>query len=147
MPVEILITLGLLCPTVALLLLLKPARRRTSNEIVKIVISPGDLGYWVIDQLGRAIPFGEAHRHHLHEGRTTGKWSRNIGLFIGKDIIPKELLPAKDLALNAPIVAGAPTNSGKGFWLVAKDGGVFCFGDAEYYGSTGLCPGTYGVSW
>ena len=32
------------------------------------------------------------------------------------------------------------TNSGtlgKGYWLVAADGGVFSFGDASYYGSTG----------
>ncbi len=26
---------------------------------------------------------------------------------------------------------------GKGYWMVASDGGIFCFGDAQYYGSTG----------
>ena len=26
---------------------------------------------------------------------------------------------------------------GKGYWMVASDGGVFSFGDARYYGSMG----------
>jgi hypothetical protein len=38
--------------------------------------------------------------------------------------------------LNAPIVAMAPTANGKGYWLVAKDGGVFGFGNATFHGST-----------
>jgi hypothetical protein len=29
------------------------------------------------------------------------------------------------------------TPDGGGYWLVAKDGGVFTFGDARFYGSTG----------
>jgi hypothetical protein len=40
-------------------------------------------------------------------------------------------------ALNAPIVAMASTPDGRGYWLVASDGGVFSFGDATFYGSTG----------
>jgi len=39
--------------------------------------------------------------------------------------------------LNSPIVGMAATRSGKGYWLVAADGGVFSFGDARFYGSTG----------
>ncbi len=31
----------------------------------------------------------------------------------------------------------AATPSGKGYWLVASDGGIFCFGDAKFRGSTG----------
>jgi ribosomal protein L24E len=31
----------------------------------------------------------------------------------------------------------APTPTGHGYWLVASDGGVFTFGDAAFYGSTG----------
>jgi hypothetical protein len=31
----------------------------------------------------------------------------------------------------------APTPSGKGYWLVASDGGIFAYGDAAFYGSTG----------
>ena len=35
----------------------------------------------------------------------------------------------------APIVAMAATSDRKGYWLVAADGGVFCFGDAPFAGS------------
>jgi hypothetical protein len=34
-------------------------------------------------------------------------------------------------------VGMAATPDGKGYWLVALDGGIFTFGDARYYGSTG----------
>jgi hypothetical protein len=30
-----------------------------------------------------------------------------------------------------------PTADGQGYWLVASDGGVFSFGDANFYGSMG----------
>ncbi|HYD09593.1 MAG TPA: hypothetical protein VEA78_05770 [Acidimicrobiales bacterium] len=39
--------------------------------------------------------------------------------------------------LNSPIVGMASTPSGDGYWLVAADGGVFTFGDAEFFGSAG----------
>ena len=35
-------------------------------------------------------------------------------------------------------ITGTP--DGKGYWLVAADGGVFVFGDAGFYGSTGTNP-------
>jgi hypothetical protein len=41
------------------------------------------------------------------------------------------------IRLNRPVVAMAATPSGKGYWLVAADGGIFTFGDAGFYGSTG----------
>jgi hypothetical protein len=31
----------------------------------------------------------------------------------------------------------AATPDGTGYWLVAADGGVFSYGDAGFYGSTG----------
>ena len=31
----------------------------------------------------------------------------------------------------------ASTPDGRGYWLVATDGGIFWFGDANFYGSTG----------
>ena len=31
----------------------------------------------------------------------------------------------------------AATPDGGGYWLVASDGGIFAFGDAHFYGSTG----------
>jgi len=41
------------------------------------------------------------------------------------------------LHLNRPIVGMAATPDGKGYWLVAADGGVFSFGDARFFGSMG----------
>jgi hypothetical protein len=39
--------------------------------------------------------------------------------------------------LNQPIVGLATTPAGKGYWLVARDGGIFSYGDAVFHGSTG----------
>jgi hypothetical protein len=41
-------------------------------------------------------------------------------------------------ALRSPVVGSAVYPSG-GYWLVASDGGVFSFGDAGFWGSTGGC--------
>jgi hypothetical protein len=43
--------------------------------------------------------------------------------------------PPSDLA--QPAVGIAPTPSHRGYWVAARDGGVFTFGDASYFGSTG----------
>ena len=42
--------------------------------------------------------------------------------------------------LQKPVVGMAATPSGLGYWLVAADGGVFAFGDAQFYGSMGGQP-------
>src|SRR5665811_1771670 len=39
--------------------------------------------------------------------------------------------------VNQPIVGMASTADGHGYWLVAADGGIFTFGDAGFFGSTG----------
>ena len=36
-----------------------------------------------------------------------------------------------------PVVGMAATPTRQGYWLVSRDGGIFSFGDAHYYGSTG----------
>ena len=41
------------------------------------------------------------------------------------------------IKLNRPIVDILPTASGRGYWLIASDGGVFAFGDAPFLGSAG----------
>jgi predicted RNA-binding protein with TRAM domain len=42
-----------------------------------------------------------------------------------------------DKHLNKPIIGMQITPDGKGYWLFAGDGGVFTFGNAHFYGSTG----------
>ena len=44
---------------------------------------------------------------------------------------------AAALAVDRPVVGMASTPDGRGYWLVAADGGIFGFGDAAFYGSTG----------
>jgi hypothetical protein len=47
-------------------------------------------------------------------------------------------LPADDpnrFNVNAPICGMAATPTGKGYWLVAMDGGIFAFGDAAFFGN------------
>jgi hypothetical protein len=41
------------------------------------------------------------------------------------------------MTLNKPVVGMVATPDGKGYWLVASDGGIFSFGDAAFHGSTG----------
>jgi len=37
-------------------------------------------------------------------------------------------------------VGMASTPDGGGYWLVASDGGIFSFGDATFFGSSGSTP-------
>jgi hypothetical protein len=41
------------------------------------------------------------------------------------------------MPLNSPIAGMAATPDGNGYWLVAKDGGIFSFGSAGFFGSLG----------
>ncbi len=42
-----------------------------------------------------------------------------------------------NVVLAQPVLGVATTPTGKGYWLVAKDGGVFAEGDARFFGSLG----------
>jgi hypothetical protein len=44
------------------------------------------------------------------------------------------------ILLNKPVFAIAPTTTGKGYFLVTRDGGVFAFGDALFHGSAASLP-------
>ncbi len=39
--------------------------------------------------------------------------------------------------LNRPVVTIVPTADDQGYWMVASDGGIFSYGDATFFGSTG----------
>ena len=41
------------------------------------------------------------------------------------------------MRLNKPVNGMERTAATTGYWLVADDGGIFSFGDAHFYGSTG----------
>ena len=67
-------------------------------------------------------------------GYYTADSSGNIGTF--GDAFPFGNIPPWQ-PLNAPIVSLATASDGFGYWLAGKDGGVFGFGDAPFFGSMG----------
>jgi kumamolisin len=83
-------------------------------------------GYWMVATDGGMFAFGDANYYGSLPG---------LGYNPAGSGLPK--------ALNAPIVAMVASPDGRGYLLVAQDGGVFAFGDAQYHGS---CPGIGGCS-
>ena len=68
-------------------------------------------GYWTVSGVGVVTPFQGA---------------------------PSFGSPASsNLQLASPIVGMDATPDGHGYWLVASDGGIFTYGDAQFYGSAG----------
>ncbi len=88
-----------------------------SAPITGIAVDPAGTGYWLVAADGGVFNFGSAR----YFGNTYA-----LGLTGLTGSHP----------LNASIVGIASTPSGKGYWLVGKDGGVFNFGNASYLGST-----------
>jgi len=121
---------------------------------------PGQQGYWLVGRDGGIFAFGTAKFHgsagSLHLQRPIagialtadgeGYWlvATDGGVFAYGDASYVGSLPADGIGpvgasaghhLSAPIVGIVPTVDGKGYLMVAKDGGVFAFGDAHYEGS------------
>jgi hypothetical protein len=108
--------------------------------------APGS-GYWEADYAGRVWGFhgatscnstsntaaspvagiaghGNAYWTVERDGTVNACHAANYGSMHGKH-------------LNFPIVGIAATPTGRGYWLVASDGGIFGYGDAKFHGSTG----------
>ena len=77
--------------------------------------------------------------HYLAADPNGGYWTVNwLGAVSAQGGAPLFGSPAlSDLHLNEPIMGMASTPDGHGYWLVASDGGIFTYGDAAFYGSTG----------
>ncbi|MHB8188909.1 MAG: glycoside hydrolase family 25 domain-containing protein [Ferrimicrobium sp.] len=91
--------------------------------IVGIAAAPGGAGYWLVAADGGVFNFGDApFKGSVYTYGITGLTGSH--------------------PLNAPIVGIAASPGGTGYWLVAKDGGVFDFGSAPFEGSTY----TYGIT-
>ncbi|HEX7168765.1 MAG TPA: Calx-beta domain-containing protein [Acidimicrobiales bacterium] len=90
----------------------EPAITPTTQATTTTTTQPAKQhGYVLAGGDGKVYAFGVEHR-----GDTTGQ------------------------KLNQPIIGLTLTPSGKGYWLVAKDGGIFTFGDADFWGSMGGTP-------
>ena len=110
-------------------------------------------GYWTVNWVGVVTAYGgaadlrlprplgdqggQAHRGH-------GGHTRRAGLLARRNRRRRLRLRRRHLLRldggHAPQRAHrgiAATPDGQGYWLVASDGGIFTFGDATFYGSTG----------
>lgn len=120
----------------------------------------GQHGYWLVGRDGGLFAFGTAKFHgstgNLQLQRPItgiaptaddgGYWlvATDGGVFAFGDASYVGSLPADGIGpvgshkkphLSAPIVGIVPTPDGKGYLMVARDGGVFAFGDAHFEGS------------
>jgi hypothetical protein len=87
------------------------------GEIVGAANTPSGKGFWLVGADGGVFALGDAR-------------------FLGS--IPGLQRPGGPLAgrqLAAPITGLAGSPSGRGYWMVAEDGGMFSFGDAGFFGS------------
>jgi hypothetical protein len=96
------------------------------RPVVGIVPTTTRNGYWLDASDGGIFAFGDAGFYGSIPG---------LGLHPAGSGLPN--------SLNAPIVGMVPSASGSGYFMVASDGGVFAFGDAQFAGS---CPGIGGCS-
>ena len=96
------------------------------RPVVGITPTADRRGYWLVATDGGVFAFGDA---------------RFYGSIPGIGIAPAGSGAAT--RLNAPIVGIVPSADGRGYFMVASDGGVFAFGDAAFEGS---CPGIGGCS-
>ena len=114
--------------------------------------TPNDKGYWMVASDGGIFSFGDAaistapwaegsEQADRRDGRgpragtATGSSRPTAGS--SRSATPSSTAPWADRHLNKPIVGMAATKDGKGYWLVASDGGIFAFGDAKFHGSMG----------
>ncbi len=132
------------------------------------LVNPAPRGYWLVGSDGGIFSFGAASFHGSMGGISlqrpvvgitptasrNGYWlvASDGGIFAFGDSGFYGSIPGVGLhpagsglpnSLNAPIVGMVPTRTGRGYFMVASDGGVFAFGDARFEGS---CPGIGGCS-
>jgi hypothetical protein len=96
------------------------------RPVVGITPTSSKNGYWLVASDGGIFAFGDANFFGSIPG---------VGLHPAGSGLPH--------SLDAPIVGMVPSRDGGGYFMVASDGGVFAFGDANFAGS---CPGIGGCS-
>ncbi|WP_298345145.1 hypothetical protein, partial [Ferrimicrobium sp.] len=89
---------------------------RLNAPIVGIASTPDGKGYWLVGADGGVFNFGDA-------GYYGNTYSDGLTGLSGMH------------PLDMPVLGIIATPDGAGYWLVAKDGGVFNFGDAGFSGS------------
>ncbi|MGA2307207.1 MAG: hypothetical protein ABSH29_23910 [Acidimicrobiales bacterium] len=119
---------------------------RPAGVIVGIAPTTNGGGYWLVGADGGVFAFGDAT--YLSNGRDgtpkvallptpDGKGyllptATGIGPDAIGDAVSQQTSP---MPLDALVSGAATTSDAKGYWEVGTDGGVFAFGDADFYGS------------
>jgi len=76
----------------------------------------------------------------LFDTRGSGYWlftSRGRAFAVGRGAPGRFHGDLRHVTLAGPILGSVATPTGRGYYMVASDGGVFAFGDARFYGSMG----------
>ena len=113
---------------------------------------PKGEGYWLVASDGGIFSFGDAAFYgstgHIKLNQpivgmaadarpaTATGWSPPTAASSPSATPPSTARPAPSRSTSRSS-AWPPTPTGNGYWLVASDGGIFAFGDAGFYGSTG----------
>ena len=123
--------------------------------IVGMASTPDGGGYWLVAKDGGVFAYGDAHFYGSRGGQALnapivgmastpdggGYWLVARTAASSPTATPTSTDPGGQ-PLTRPIVGMASTPDGGGYWLVATDGGVFAYGDADFYGSAAASPST-----
>ncbi len=122
----------------------QPARGRRSSRSADLWLGQrGEDGGAAVPLRGDRAAFGHSRNCGLqHRAHNAGEGLLRLRRRRRPERLRERLLPqlpghADKRPLNAPIIGMAITPDGAGYWMVGGDGGVFAFGDATFYGSTG----------
>lgn len=117
---------------------------RIEWDLVKAALGArwAEVDYWVADWTGslHALPGAAAVQYASPSTGSGGPWDLSVtSLSWPVATPPAPAVPVHETTpatkLNKPASGIAATPTGKGYWMVAQDGGVFAFGDAHYAGS------------
>jgi hypothetical protein len=119
------------------------------HDIVGMAATPTDMGYWLVGADGGVYAFRDAPYVGSLPG--LGQHVSNVVGIMSSGTSDYALTtstatvtnfgtantypPSGPLALNSPVSSITPMFAGNGYWLIAKDGGVFAYGGAPYEGS------------
>jgi hypothetical protein len=92
----------------------------------------GQVDYGIADYTGtpHLVP-GSSFTQYANPPSSGGDYDISITNGIWPNVPSQEAV----MALNKPACAIVATKSGKGYWIVAQDGGVFNYGDAGFFKS------------
>lgn len=82
---------------------------------------------------------GDSWGHPRCPGDTRKLQRIDVLVRVSQLLVPHTITEASKM-IGKPAVAIRCTPSGNGYWITAADGGVFCFGDAQFFGSEGGHP-------